>query len=346
MDKLKWITAEYTIKELLKPGGGVVVQRDILERWKTDNPGQEVKAHAGFKCNQEDSTVSMRIAVADDTITTGIAAKIENKVPDPITDPSKLLQPGQDETLLENKNLKIENDKLILRLTEFAELQERYDRLIEKYQITGGKIIELHKSYGELKEASDEYIKALTDNRDALLVENDKWKKDYSRVCGINAKLRDEVTDLLVENKELKKQLKSAMDVVEQFDPSLANELNELNGSEDSADLTDAKEVIAKDDFIDADVSDGPYSESAPTLKELADAAIKVAESNITGKPLLALRKEIPLSEIEGDDLMPLPEMDGTDTNTFDIVVKVACDQTEVVGPDEDSSGEGDKDIT
>lgn len=62
MEKLAWITVGYPINEL-KPGGGVVTQRDILQRFKADNPDEEVKKHAGFKCNQQDMTVSMRLGI-------------------------------------------------------------------------------------------------------------------------------------------------------------------------------------------------------------------------------------------------------------------------------------------
>lgn len=176
MDKLKWTTVEYTIKEL-NLGNMVVTQRDILERWKTDNPGQEVRAHAGFKCNQQDRTVSIRVAVVDNTVAEGTVAKIEDKVPNPITnpitdlpiDPSKLklLQPGYDE-------LKAKHD----------ELQETHKSFLYKYD-------ELKKKYEKVKREEDAVQRLFANVQDEL----DVLKKKYNDLTFTNRHLIDEMAE-------------------------------------------------------------------------------------------------------------------------------------------------------
>ena len=204
MEKLKWISVEYTIKELLKPGGSVVVQRDILERWKADNPGREIKAHAGFKCNQQDFTVSIRIGVVDNTkwnagtvakltFTGADGSKIEGEQAEdgvrgnsaPVTDSPKLLQPGYDElkekydamagavirdaqkfsaVLIENENLK----KLILDIKIFIGTDDcdwhEFARIYEKID----KILAEQEIYLFPEDATD-----LTDAKEVIKNDED-----------------------------------------------------------------------------------------------------------------------------------------------------------------------------
>lgn len=334
MERLRWITVKYTIKELA--GGEVVTQRNVLERWKADNPGQEVKAHAGFKCNQEDSTVSMRIAVTDNTITEGTVAKIEGGVTGPITDPSRLLQPGHDKLTAQVEGLK---KQLELGAKVYDGLKENYDRLIEKYQITGGKIIELHKSYGELKEASNEYIKALTDNRDALLTENENLKTENGRLILRLAEF-DNLSPAYTELKEKYDALVRAIDPDPDADDTKIDEANlspvdreAIRIGEDALQISPIAEDAAGLTSESLSEIDGPYSVSAPTAEEVAACAVEIlqdAADLVDVKEVIAKDDSIDLDvfEDQGDEVV------GTDTNTFDTVVKVACDQAEVVGPD------------
>lgn len=231
MEKLKWITAEYTIKELLKPGGGVVVQRDILQRWKADNPGQEVRSLAGFKCNQQDKTVSIRIGVVDKTKAktnsanseTGVVAKIEGKVPDFIANPSRLLQPGYDELLADNMKLKeelVKQHQLTDGLTILHDgLKVQRDVFKEKYGTLKNEKEILHDSYDKVVAGAhedDKEFHKLSVKHAALVNAVSKDAQKFSATLVENENLKKEVKELTadpfsdcphcVENVELKKQ--------------------------------------------------------------------------------------------------------------------------------------------
>ncbi len=326
MEKLKWIEAEYTIKELLKPGGGVVVQRDILEQWKADNPGQEIKAHAGFKCNQQDFTVSIRIGTVDKTnlANSGTMAKIEGNINVSDSSKPKLLRPGYDELKRNydeitkalsfatnfNKRLQKQYDEvqhdLEIYKNQYDELRTGHDNLIKQYDalvaavskdaqkfsvtLTANdtlkeKVDELRLKCDQLRAGPYSECSHCVENEE-LKTANEQWKAKLEDLAEVT---KTELARVDVENENLKKQLEAEHNLC------LCPECKE-----DVADLADAKEVIKSADCPQVPLilpDSVPFAESVPTPDELANAAVKVAESNVTGGPLLAPRKEITQEE-------------------------------------------------
>ncbi|MEK0338238.1 MAG: hypothetical protein QQN41_12470, partial [Nitrosopumilus sp.] len=133
MDKLKWETVEYPIADFA-PAGKVITQRDVLEKYKAEHPDADVKTFSGFKYNPQERTVSLRIAIADNTPTYGgslksIAEDIEQaktveggEVESLKTKYDALVEAvGEDaqkfsDLLVENEKLKTATEKIIQRL--------------------------------------------------------------------------------------------------------------------------------------------------------------------------------------------------------------------------------------
>ncbi len=225
--KLRYLTIEFDQTELLAGHIGIISQGAVRRYFEGECPDLKVMKCGGLKLDSQRSIVTMRFGIVNNQPEklVGIPSFIADTAPgyggslksiaediNPVAASDstpgdsaypKLLNPGYDEILLENKKLK-----------------EKYDYLIEKYQITGNKLSEVYKKYDVLQHEKDIVGRLY----DALVVAVSKDAQKFS--------------DLLVENEKLKIEL---MQYMKTDKPSV---------TEDAADLADAKEVIESADSV------------------------------------------------------------------------------------------------
>lgn len=234
-----YVEESYPITDI---GGGVISKGQAIRHFEKEHPEYTVVAISSFKIDHQTETIKVRVQVKPKM------AKLEKHIflPDenakPV-DPVALLNPGYDELKLRYDTLKdvsdrhsrqmesayneLEekyqdmvrvSDRLVCEILESEKqllaIQNNYDSLIEKYQITGGKLSELYKKYDELKKQN-------------LALAEMAWV-------------------------------------------DISPEAPDVQIVEDAADLADAKDVIAEDDFVD--VENQKPTEKA--VNEMLDDAI------------------------------------------------------------------------
>ncbi|MEK0337062.1 MAG: hypothetical protein QQN41_06470 [Nitrosopumilus sp.] len=267
MDKIKWKTVTYTIVEL-KPVGGVVIQRDVLEKYKAEHLDEEVKTFAGFKCNQQDKTVSLRIGIVDDSIAadSGIVAKIEGE----------------------------EVGKSYLKLKEqLLELQYRHDNLIDAVSRNAQKFSDLLVENDKLQRESGTVIKLY-----------DNVRKELAETQNIYHELRNERDELGAKIEKIIQRLKSDYFITPTFltFEDLFSEMDHTtayNLGIDTATLICSK-ILVDDDYYSKPFS--PEAIATEVMKNFPEAKIEKAEDSADlaeAKKAIVEDDAISLDEVE-----------------------------------------------
>ena len=214
--ELLYQTVEFTKKEFTDKGIGVISQGTVQRYLAEERPDLKIKKLGSFKFDNQENTVTVRIG----------------------TPVQKLLGPGYDELKEKYQDMVRVSNRLVCEILESEKqllaIQNNYDSLIEKYQITGGKLSELYKKYDELKKKYDE-----------LQHEKDIIGRLYDALVIAVAKDVQKFSDLLVENEELKGQNIALAECAE-IDVQIG--IKGDGASEDAADL--GPEEIAEENEV------------------------------------------------------------------------------------------------
>ena len=133
LGELKYLVVEFDQAELLAGHIGVISQGAVRRYFEGKNPDLKVKKCGGLKLDSQRDIVTMRFGVVNRG---GVITTVSDEVSDEVSE-VKLLNPGYNELAAQVEGLKVQLE-------------------------LGAEV------YDELKEASDIYVKVLTDNRDAL----------------------------------------------------------------------------------------------------------------------------------------------------------------------------------
>ncbi len=215
-----FVEESYPISDI---GGGVISKGQVVRHFEKKHPEYAVVAVSSFKIDHQDETIGVRVQVKPKPLGLNLASDYSGSHGSEISGERAdnavcgnrkdrvvvaLLNPGYDELLAERDRLIMLKEKRIARIDE---LKEKYDALVIEHDHCYGLATANTKLMNELdtlKEKLETTVRHESQCHmayDELEKANKELREDYSRVCGINAKLRDEAADLLVGDKALKK---------------------------------------------------------------------------------------------------------------------------------------------
>ncbi len=243
--EFKYQTVEFTRLELVEGGVGVISQGAVQRYFAKENPDLKVKKFGSFKFDSQKDVVTARFAVyVIDKRADVYPTVISNTVSNAESDGQKLLNPGYDEFLLENKKLKEE-------IQQLKTGQEEYDGLLRDYKNQSDEVKKLQERYDALVIAVGKDAQKFSD----LLVENETLSTQYDNLIekykvtgGKLEKKHKECEELNSENNDLTTANSRLREETTRLTPALqAIDLTSDDEEEDAADLEEAKEAIDSD---------------------------------------------------------------------------------------------------